>query len=1243
MKKTTLLSIILLLFSSIFYSQTLGAGDIAFIGYNTDAGTGTNDNFTIIALTDIPAGEIIYFTEEGWDTSLDTWAGTTEGHLTWTSPTGGISCGTIISFNESSANTITVTGGGSATLSSGAGWSLTGGDQVLAYYSASGPEPAGIPTFISGINGDDGNGSPTTLDPTTLWNDPSAVPLGTARSALPAGLTNAVDCISLFPAIGTETDNAKYNGTLSGDSNTIRASINNRSNWISDNNIAYDITPSGYSAPSVNCIAACTDPDVPTIVASPTAVCNGNTTTLNITGSLNDATQWVVYTGSCGGTQVGTTTSSSIVVTPTGPSTTYFIRGEGGCVTPGSCGSVSVTVNNLDDASFNYSSSTYCVDDADPTPTITGLTGGTFSSTAGLSINTTTGQIDVSASTPDTYTVTYTTAGTCPNSSNASVTINALDNPSFNYSSSAYCVDDADPTPTITGLTGGTFSSTAGLSINTTTGQIDVSASTPNTYTVTYTTAGTCPNSSNASVTINALDDPFFNYSSSAYCVDDADPTPTITGLTGGTFSSTAGLSINTTTGQIDVSASTPNTYTVTYTTAGTCPNSSNASVTINALDDPSFNYSVSAYCVDDADPTPTITGLTGGTFSSTVGLSINTATGQIDVSASTPNTYTVTYTTAGTCPNSSNASVTINTLDDPSFNYSSSAYCVDDTDPTPTITGLTGGTFSSTAGLSINTSTGQIDVSASTPNTYTVTYTTAGTCPNSSNVSVTINALDDPSFNYSASAYCVDDADPTPTITGLTGGTFSSTAGLSINTSTGQIDVSASTPNTYTVTYTTAGTCPNSSNASVTINALDDPSFNYNASAYCVDNADPTPTITGLTGGTFSSTAGLSINTTTGQIDVSASTPNTYSVTYTTAGTCPNSSNASVTINALDDPSFNYSTSTYCVDDADPTPTITGLTGGTFSSTAGLSINTTTGQIDVSASTPNTYTVTYTTAGTCPNSSNTSVTINALDDATFSYTASSYLTTDADPTPTITGVTGGSFASTTGLSLNSSTGEIDVSASTPNTYTVTYATVGTCPNSSDISVTIIDPAPTVSITSTESPGPTGANPIPITVTFSESVTGFDINDVTTGNGNATNFTGSGDTYTFDITPIANGTVTVDIAADVATDGAGNGNIIASQFTIIFDNLLNTDDEILEMELNIYPVPSKNVIYIPRVTNVALKNVEIFDVRGKIIVSQQLNKNDIINTIDITSIPSGLYLITIYSETGSTTKRIIKE
>ncbi len=1054
MKLTRFILILSMVCCTSAFTQ-LAIGDIAFIGYNTDSGPGasTDHSFSFITLTDIPGSEVIFFTEEGWNDDASSWAGTSEGHIEWTAPGGGVSCGTVIYITESGSDVFTVTGGGTATLESGSGWNLSGGDQVLAYQAAT-AEPATTPTFISGINGDDGNGSPVSLDPATNWNDPSTGPLGTAKSGLPFGLTNGDDCVSLFIAVFTEQDNAKYTGTLTGTSTFLRGEINDRTNWSTDNGTAFDITPGSYS-PSVTCVAPCTDPDVPTATSAPGTICDGNSALLTISGDKNDATAWHIYTGSCGGTLLGTTAGSTFIVTPTPPSTTYFIRGEGGCVTSGSCGTITVTTTPREDASFNYSAGSYCVNDSDPTPTITGVGGGTFSAGGGLSINTSTGQIDVSASTPGTYTVTYTTGGLCAGDEDVSVTINALDNASFNYSAAAYCVDDSDPTPTITGLGGGTFSAGVGLSINTSTGAIDVSASTPGTYTVTYTTTGTCPNSSSVSVTINALDDPSFNYSAGAYCANDSDPTPTITGLGGGTFSAGGGLSINTSTGAIDVSASTPGTYTVTYTTTGSCPNSSSISVTINALDDASFNYSAAAYCVDDSDPTPTITGLGGGTFSAGIGLSINTSTGAIDVSVSTPGTYTVTYTTTGTCPNSSSVSVTINALDDPSFNYSAGAYCPNDSDPTPTITGLGGGTFSAGGGLSINTSTGLIDVSASTPGTYTITYTTAGSCPNSSSVSVTINALDDASFNYSAAAYCVNDSDPTPTITGLGGGTFSAGVGLSINTSTGAIDVSASTPGTYTVTYTTTGTCPNSSSVSVTINALDDASFSYDAGSYCVSEPDPTPTITGLDGGTFSAGVGLSINTSTGIIDVSASTPGTYTVTYTTAGTCPNSSSVSVTITTLDDASFNYSAAAYCVDDSDPTPTITGLSGGTFSAGVGLSINTTTGAIDVSASTPGTYTVTYTTVGSCANSSSVSVTINALDNASFNYSAGAYCADDSDPTPTITGLGGGTFSAGVGLSINTSTGAIDVSTSTPGTYTVTYTTTGTCPNSSSVSVII--------------------------------------------------------------------------------------------------------------------------------------------------------------------------------------------
>ena len=100
--------------------------------------------------------------------------------------------------------------------------------------------------------------------------------------------------------------------------------------------------------------------------------------------------------------------------------------------------------------------------------------------------------------------------------------------------------------------------------------------------------------------------------------------------------------------------------------------------------------------------------------------------------------------------------------------------------------------------------------------------------------LSVTINELDDATFNFSGGAYCTTDSDPTPTITGLAGGTFSSTTGLSLNASSGTVDVSASTPGTYTITYTTTGTCANTSNVSFEVLDLPVVTFTAPVSPYC-------------------------------------------------------------------------------------------------------------------------------------------------------------------------------------------------------------------------------------------------------------------------------------------------------------------------------------------------------------------------------------------------------------------------
>ena len=92
---------------------------------------------------------------------------------------------------------------------------------------------------------------------------------------------------------------------------------------------------------------------------------------------------------------------------------------------------------------------------------------------------------------------------------------------------------------------------------------------------------------------------------------------------------------------------------------------------------------------------------------------------------------------------------------------------------------------------------------------------------------------------------------------------------------------------------------------------------------------------------------------------------------------------------------------------------------------------------------------------------------------------------------------------------------------------------------------------PTVSLS-----GPTytlGNHPYEVTITFSESVTGFEQGDVTVGNASASAFSGSGASYSITITPSASGAVTVDVAANVATDSEGNGNSAATRYSATAD------------------------------------------------------------------------------------------
>ena len=152
---------------------------------------------------------------------------------------------------------------------------------------------------------------------------------------------------------------------------------------------------------------------------------------------------------------------------------------------------------------------------------------------------------------------------------------------------------------------------------------------------------------------------------------------------------------------------------------------------------------------------------------------------------------------------------------------------------------------------------------------TQTLTYTVSNSgCSSSATTTITVNSPASATISYSGSPYCSTASPATVTRTGTAGGTYSSTAGLSINSSTGAINIAASTPGTYTVTYTVAasGGCPQfQTTTSVTINAAQtwyadqdgdgfgDPATSQQAcsqpTGYVSNDDDTCPTLSGNVG----------------------------------------------------------------------------------------------------------------------------------------------------------------------------------------------------------------------------------------------------------------------------------------------------------------------------------------------------------------------------------------------------------
>lgn len=221
-------------------------------------------------------------------------------------------------------------------------------------------------------------------------------------------------------------------------------------------------------------------------VNGPTTICPGTSAVLSSPAS--GTIQW--FRSATGGSPVFT--GSSYTTPPLFSQTTFYAQvSNGSCV--GDRTPFTVAITSVINPQFQYPSGTVCTSGSNVKPVIYNPAGGVFSSSpAGLVfVSNTTGEINVAASLPNTYTVIFTFGGTCAGASSQKIAIVTTPDARFTYNG-PFCQGENNPLPVFgAGASAGVFSSSSsGLVFkNTSTGEIDLDKSSAGTFQVTNTIA----------------------------------------------------------------------------------------------------------------------------------------------------------------------------------------------------------------------------------------------------------------------------------------------------------------------------------------------------------------------------------------------------------------------------------------------------------------------------------------------------------------------------------------------------------------------------------------------------------------------------------------------------------------------------------------------------------------------------------------------------------------------------------
>ncbi|GEM_PF-3535710 len=465
----------------------------------------------------------------------------------------------------------------------------------------------------------------------------------------------------------------------------------------------------------------CQQPGLPNLSITQDSICAGENTYMITSGDLNDAQLWAIYSGGCGSQPEGGSNSVLQPLNGYTSTTTFYVRGEGGCVVADSCSQITLNVNPLPSISVNADPGWNVCDGDSMTLTASGgvthqWTGGVQNGVTFLPVNS------------GFTSLTVTDSNGC--SDDQLYYVSVVSNPTVTASvspSANLCEGD---NVTLNGSGALNYTWSGGVTNNS-----PFAPTTSGTYSVTGTDNNGCTGTASISLTVNPLPTVTGMASNSELCL--GDPT-TLTGAGASSYSWSGGA--------INGNAFSPTattTYIVTGTDANNCEDTAQVTVIVNPL--PAVVAQVSDAAVCEGDST-TLQASGANSYTWSNGL----PNGTTYVPTSTQ-TLSVTGVDNNGCSNSASIQVVVNANPIVVAGASDTSICIGDS---ATLMGSGANNYTWSGGVQ--------DGVAFTPigtQTYTVLGVDANQCEGTDDITIQVNPLPDVVANATPAVVCDGDS----------------------------------------------------------------------------------------------------------------------------------------------------------------------------------------------------------------------------------------------------------------------------------------------------------------------------------------------------------------------------------------------------------------------------------------------------------------------------------------------------